>query len=231
MIGHPFPSFAAEAPSATTSVASASSSWYRASCAVSAGLTGVTAAPRRQAANMLVTSSTRFCIMIARTSPRPSPASASRAAAAATAVANCVLSSVWRSSARHGPRGFLHARWSGNAAVVAADMAETLWRRRGAAIGPWTRNERPFRSVRTIPGVGRVASSRRGKSPRRDAPGIPSADGPDESIGRGTGSGRRRRPRATWRRAVRRRLRPDRPGDPPAARRSSGLDPARHRRQ
>jgi hypothetical protein len=70
MIGRPMSrSLSVDASSATIRVAAASSIWYRASRAVSAGLTGVTAAPSRHAANMLVTSSTRLGSMIASTSP------------------------------------------------------------------------------------------------------------------------------------------------------------------
>ena len=69
----PSRSIAAAASSATTRVAPASSIWYRASCAVRAGLTGVTAAPSRHAANMLVMSSTRFGSMMASTPPAAQP--------------------------------------------------------------------------------------------------------------------------------------------------------------
>src|SRR6266581_2932740 len=111
---------AAVALSATTMVALASSIWYRASCPVRAGLTGVTAAPSRQAANMLVISSTRFGNMIASTPSRRSPASASRAATADTVWAKRALSSSWRSSAMQAPAGFRTDRSSGMAAAVMA---------------------------------------------------------------------------------------------------------------
>src|SRR5580693_8310284 len=121
MIRYPPPaSFAADAPSAITTFAPASSIWYLASCPVRAGLTGVTAAPSRQAANMPVISSTRFGSMTASTPPRRSPASASRAATADTVWAKRALSSSWRSSAMQAPVGSSAARWSG---MAAASMA------------------------------------------------------------------------------------------------------------
>src|SRR5580692_3118292 len=121
MIRYPPPSsFAADAPSAITTFAPASSIWYLASCPVRAGLTGVTAAPSRQAANMPVISSTRFGSMTASTPPRRSPASARTAATADTVWAKRALSSSWRSSAMQAPAGSRAARSSG---MAAASMA------------------------------------------------------------------------------------------------------------
>src|SRR5580704_9264536 len=116
----PSRSIAAAASSATTRVAPASSIWYRASCAVRAGLTGVTAAPSRHAANMLVMSSTRFGSMMASTPPGRSPAACKTPASAVTRSAKPVLSSSWRSSAMQAPRGSRSARSSGMVAAVTA---------------------------------------------------------------------------------------------------------------
>ena len=61
------------ASSITSSRAAESVSWRVTSSAVSAGLTGVTAAPTRHAANSATTNSTRLRSLSATTSPGPIP--------------------------------------------------------------------------------------------------------------------------------------------------------------
>ena len=97
-------SFRTDAPSAITTLAPASSIWYRSFLSgqgrIDRGYRGPEPA---EAANMLVISSTRFASMTASQPPRRSPAFASRAATADTVWVKTALSSSWRSSRRCRP--------------------------------------------------------------------------------------------------------------------------------
>ena len=74
-----------------TTFAAESAIWYPASVAVSAGFTGVTAAPSRHAAKSATTNSTRLGSMTATTSPLPTPRRRRDAAAASTHARNPAL--------------------------------------------------------------------------------------------------------------------------------------------
>jgi hypothetical protein len=113
-----------------TTFAPLSSIWYPASTGVSAGFTGVTQAPKCQAANKVTTSSIRFGSTTATMSPGPTPRAASVPAAARTAPANPALSRAWASSAIQAPPGSRSARSAGSpASRVCIDMLVRIGRR------------------------------------------------------------------------------------------------------
>jgi hypothetical protein len=96
------PASGASGPALMTSRAPESVSWWAASVAVNAGLTGVAVAPSRQAANSTSTSSTRFGNITATTSPASTPWARSCAAVTSTRSANSPQVSDVVSSATQG---------------------------------------------------------------------------------------------------------------------------------
>ena len=120
-----------------------SSTWYCISVRVSEGLTGVAAAPSRQAANSETTSSTRLGRAIATTSPAPTPRRASSAAARATRSAKAALSRAVTSSAMAAASGCSAARVSGSAARGTVKVSGTDM---GAPRDRWWNHQPPARA-------------------------------------------------------------------------------------
>ena len=186
----PSASFAADALSATTTFAPASSIWYRASGPVRAGLTGVTAAPSRQAANMLVISSTRLGSMMASTSPRRSPASASRAAAADTVLGEtCVvefLALVGDAGLRGIPRGpfvgYGGCEHGGTFRAVRVCAVPTLRSASPPGIGRASPNRRRRWCAAYILATGRAGDWTRGPSRARSFVPAPRCGGPAPAL-------------------------------------------------